>query len=169
VVGVSGGFLPAWPAEVRERALKRAAESGVKAAARQFERDGLNVSINTIRSWMRREGAKANRALELAGHVPPELLTDRVMGWHERRAALLPELGIAAASALEATKTAVKQGRSTDARNFATVTGILVDKLNILGGAATSRSDSMIMHVDVEQTRALQQKIQALEKELEHE
>ncbi len=69
-------------------------------------------------------------------------------------------------AALEACRMAIKGGRSVDARNYATVTGILTDKLNILGGGVTSRSQSMVMRVDPEQTRNLEREIRELEAEI---
>jgi hypothetical protein len=166
---VSGGRQEPWAPEVKARALELAAESGPLAASRTLEREGLNVSINTIRSWMRREGRKANAQVELVvGAMPAELL-DRQMEWHERRAAMVAELGVTAASALQACKAAIRSGRSVDSRNYATTVGILTDKLNVLTNQPTSRTESLHLHADVEQTRSLQAEIAALEKELEHE
>lgn len=163
---MSGGANAAWPPKVRAEALALAAEVGPKRAAQEFDNRGIPVTENTIRSWVRRAGKRAHDALELAGHVAPELLSDRAMAWPERRALLLPELGVACASALEACKVAIRAGRSVDARNYATVTGILTDKLALLGDTPTSRSEQVTMHVDAAETLKLRAEIDRTRREI---
>lgn len=65
------------------------------------------------------------------------------MRWAERRAVMVEEIGAAAHMALAQCVNATSVGQGRDAKDFATTLGILVDKAQLLSGAATARSEHL--------------------------
>lgn len=70
--------------------------------------------------------------------------------WAQRRPAFIAGLGQTLDLAKEQLDQALTEGRARDARDLVIVTGVLVDKAELLSGGATSRHDSRSMRVDVD-------------------
>jgi hypothetical protein len=130
------------PPELRERALQRAAVIGPNRAA-----DELGLSPNTLKSWQKRESARAHRELARANLILP---TRSGLAWPARRAELLGALSELAAEAVAASRLAVQENRAKCASDFAAVAARALDKAILLGGDPTSRSESrsLAMHLE---------------------
>jgi transposase-like protein len=155
-----GGRVDRHPAELKQRALALAADYGPGRAARE-----LNLSENTIRSWQQRASQKAHRELARRQLVVP---IRKGTPWPERRNQLLGGLTELAEEATAAARLSVSQGRSKSANEFSSVAARAVDKVLLLGGQPTSRSESRSMNVRVDATemQELQDEIAELEREL---
>jgi transposase-like protein len=155
-----GGARKRHPPEFRARALEIAADHGPGAAARR-----LNLSENTVKTWMQRASARAHRELTRQGLVMP---VRKGVPWSARRAELLAALSSLAEESVAAARLAVSEGRAKNASDFSSVASRALDKCMLIGGEPTSRSESrsLSMHVDAEETRKLQDEIRELEQEL---
>jgi transposase-like protein len=158
-----GGKVTPWPAEVKERALALAADHGVGRAARE-----LNLSENTIKSWQKRQAARAHKELTRQGLVMP---VRRNVPWASRRAELLAGLASLSEEAVAAARLAVSEGRSKAASDFSSVASRSLDKAALLGGDVTSRSESrsLSVRVDADEVQKLNDEIRELEEELSGE
>jgi hypothetical protein len=155
-----GGKVDRHPPELRARALELATDLGVDRASRE-----LNLSPNTIKSWQRRASAKALRELSRRRLVLP---VRSGVSWASRRNELLSALGELATESVAAARVSVSEGRSKAASEYSSVAARCLDKCMLLGGEATSRSESrsLSMRVDAE---SLADEIRELEAELEIE
>jgi hypothetical protein len=95
-VPVEGGAKVPHPPEVRARALELAANVGPSAAA-----DELNLSVDTVKSWQKRQAAKSHRELTRQGLVMPVRVG---VPWSARRAALLGALAELAEESVAASR-----------------------------------------------------------------
>jgi transposase-like protein len=127
---------PRWPADVKARAVALCGEKGAKFAAEE-----LGVPQGTIRSWVHRSVADATAATSFAPAVRSAVSLDRAQPWPARRGAVVRELSEALGEVIDKSREAVRDGRLRDARDGFTSTGILVDKLQLLSGDATSRTE----------------------------
>jgi hypothetical protein len=139
---VEGGAKVPWPREVPERALALAASVGPSAAA-----DELDLSVDTVKSWMKRAAAKSHRELTRQNLVMPVRVGQP---WPERRKQLLGAFAELAEESVAASRLAVSEGRSKAASEFANVASRALDKAQLLGGDPTSRSESrsLAMHLE---------------------
>jgi hypothetical protein len=142
VVPVEGGAKVPHPPEVRARALALAADVGPSQAA-----DMLELSVDTVKSWMKREAARTHKELARANLVMP---VRAGLSWPERRKQLLGALAELAEEGVAAARLAVSEGRSKAASEFASVAARALDKAALLGGDVTSRSESrnLSMHIE---------------------
>jgi len=127
---------------VKAAALERAATVGPGRASRE-----LNISENTIKSWMSRASRKAHAELARANLVMPVRVG---LSWADRRDRILPALGELAEEAIAASRLAVQENRAKCASDFASVAARMLDKAALLGGEVTSRSESrnLSLHAD---------------------
>jgi hypothetical protein len=155
-VPVEGGAKTPHPRKVRERALQRASVVGPSAAA-----DELNLSVDTVKSWQKRESAKAHRELARANLVLP---ARSGLSWPERRKELLGALSELATEAVAASRLAVQENRAKCAADFAAVAARALDKAILLGGGVTSRSESrsLALHVAHEGLEEVQREGRAI-------
>lgn len=123
-----------WPREVKARAIAICGERGAKAASEE-----TGVPPNTLRSWIRRESIAFPLAprvetviAEIDGHRP----------WPLRRDAVVAELAKLCEETVQATFAAVRAGNLREAQAGWVSIGIAIDKLQLLSGEATSRSQS---------------------------
>lgn len=115
-------------------ALALADEVGAEEAARR-----LGVPAGSIRRW-RHEGLTGT-------DVEP---SDPSLPWPARREQMIPRLAAAAEEALAAARQAVAGGKLRDARDAFVGLGIVLDKLQLLSGLATSRSEALVARVDAD-------------------
>jgi hypothetical protein len=137
-----GGRVTPHPPELRARALDLASEYGPNRAA-----DMLDLSPNTLKSWMKRRAAKSHRELTRQGLVMPVRAN---VPWAARRNELLASLAELAEESVAAARLAVSEGRSKAASEFSSVASRSLDKAALLGGDVTSRSESrsLAMHLE---------------------
>lgn len=121
--------MPTWPAETREQALSLLRDG---VGTRETERR-TGVPKQTLSRWAKTAGINA----DLAARTEAAAASTK-LAWAQRRALLVDELGNATVQLLEKTL-AAEDGR--DARGWATALAILVDKAQLLSGAATSRHE----------------------------
>jgi transposase-like protein/uncharacterized small protein (DUF1192 family) len=124
-----------WPANEKQRALELAAETGFADASR-----ATGIPAATIRKWAQR--AKQAASVELVAQLDG-------LDWGQRRDRLVVAFGSGAAEAAEAARQAVKRGKASDARNFSIAAGVQVDKFLLLGGQATTRSETYSVNQQV--------------------
>jgi hypothetical protein len=117
-----------WPDATRQEALAIAADAGFPAA-----HEATGVPLGTIKSW----ASRAGKVLKAAGVVVSDGMT-----WAERRDALVEGCITGAGEALAAVRAAMAEERYRDAKDVGIVYGILVDKLQLLSGHATSRHET---------------------------
>jgi transposase-like protein len=129
-----GGRAERHPPELRERALALAADFGAKRAG-----DMLDLSPNTIKSWMKRRAAASHRELKRQGLVMPVQVGTP---WPDRRKLLLAALAELSEEAVQACRLAVSEGRSKAASEFSNVAARSLTQAQLLGGDPTSRSES---------------------------
>jgi transposase-like protein len=119
--------------EQKQEAIDLATTVGTAEASR---RTGINSG--TIGSWLTRAGL---------ANADPEGRAERIRAahetWVERRADLGNRMGEVAADALEQISGFVNDPRRTrEARELATTLAVLVDKAQLLSGAATARTET---------------------------
>src|SRR5215208_6051496 len=117
-----------WPQATKQEALDLAARDGFVVASR-----ATSVPAATIRKW-------AQRAKSAAGADLVEVMDG--MDWGQRRTLLVQAYGQRAQQAAQKAGEALDKGKTSDARNCAIVSGIYTDKFLLLGGQATTRSES---------------------------
>jgi transposase-like protein len=160
-----GGKITPWPKEVRVEALKRCAEVGPGQTSRE-----MNISENTLKSWMKRASAKAHAELARADVVMP---ARKGVSWRARREVLLASMGELVEESVAAARLCTQQGRSKCASDFANVASRMIDKCALLGGDVTSRSESrsLALHMEGEGLRSVQEEgrriVEAREAQLE--
>ena len=131
-----------------------------RAHALDLLRDGQNlpqvvtatgIPKSTLAGWARDEG------LDLAAQSDAktrQAVAAARAKWAERRETLADRIGEGTELALDQAITFLREGRPRDAKDAATTLGILVDKAQLLTGAATSRSDHLGLQAQVlEQAR----------------
>jgi hypothetical protein len=140
-----GGAKVPHPPAVRAEALELAARIGPSQAA-----DQLDLSVDTVKSWMKRENEKALRELQRRGF---DLPATRGTPWTVRRGELLLQLADLAQESAAACREAVREGRSKAAQEFSSVLVRAVDRAELLGGLPTSRSESrsLALHLQSEE------------------
>lgn len=141
----------------RQEGLALAGQVGFAEAGRQLE-----IPDGTLRSWARR----AAGALEVVTAGVALSPVEAALPWPERRAVLLPRIGEVAAEAVEAAQRAIEAGKGREAQSFAVAAGILIDKAQLLGGGATSRSESTAVRIDASSQRDIAEQVAALQREL---
>jgi hypothetical protein len=146
---VEGGAKVPHPREVRARALELAAVVGPSQAA-----DQLNLSVDTVKSWLKRQSARTHRELARQHLVMP---VRAGQPWPERRKQLLGALAELAEESVSAARLAVREGRSKAASEFSNVAARSLTQAQLLGGDPTSRSESrsLAMHVQSEGLQAV--------------
>lgn len=133
--------------EQRAEALELYAQHGAVETCRR-----TGIAKGTLQSWAHRSGVATACNENRRANV--EALKAK---WDERRIVMVHEIGAVAHMALAQAEEAVALGRGRDAKDFATTMAILVDKAQLLTGAATSRHETVIMdHLDREIESLLQ-------------
>lgn len=117
--------------EQRAEAIHLATTVGKAEAARR-----TGISSGTIGSWLTREGLTNADPEGRAEHIEVAQQT-----WVQRRADLGNRMGEVATDSLEALAGHVAAGQTSKARELATTLAVLVDKAQLLAGAATSRTE----------------------------
>jgi transposase-like protein len=125
-----------WPPEVKARAVALCGEKGAKFASEE-----TGVPAATVRSWVHRSVADATAA---SAYLPArsEVSMERAQPWPARRSAVVRDLSEALGEVIDKSRDAVGAGRLRDARDGFTSVGILIDKLQLLSGDATARTES---------------------------
>jgi len=114
--------------EQREEALRLIAEVGPAEASRRLE-----IPAGTIRSWAWRHGV----ATPVPESERTRAATDAAkLSWAQRRLELGRETGAVASELLDRIREATK---AADVRSLATAFGVVVEKAQLLDGAATER------------------------------
>lgn len=147
----------------RAEALDLAERVGFAEAGRR-----LGIPDGTLRSWANRATSRAVAALAVVPPSTSDVAVPDVAGlaWPERRARLLPKLGEVAAKALEKADQAIDGGKARDAKDYTVTAAILVDKAQLLGGGATSRSESTTVKIDATSQREVAEQVAAMRHEL---
>lgn len=143
-----------FPASLRERALALFADHGARETARYLAADGHTVAESTIRDWARNAGVRSRRAENVRAAVEVSRLT-----LQQRRQQLalglmtdaerLREQLFAPAVARHWTKDGefceepIPQPDFSDQRQIVTAVAIAVDKIQLLTGEATARTEAM--------------------------
>jgi transposase-like protein len=104
----------------------------------------LGIPKQTVDNWAKRAGVRTVRNEKTAEAVEAARLT-----WEQRRLGLAHESGSVAQLALAKARENLADGRARDAQAAATTYAILVDKAQLLTGAATSRHET-VSNVDAE-------------------
>jgi hypothetical protein len=145
-----GGRVERHPPELRAEALELAARVGPNQAA-----DMLDLSPNTIKSWMKRQSARTHRELSRQHLVMP---VRAGQPWPERRKQLLAALAELAEESVSAARLAVSEGRSKASSEFANVASRAISQMQLLGGEPTSRSESrnLSLHMQSEGLESVQ-------------
>jgi len=152
----SGVSRRVWPPEVKARALAIYAEEGGPAAS-----EATGVPCGTIWNWVHREIARVPAVLVAADDPARRNLRP----WREHRDAFCAALMEAVSETLVQTRVAVAEGRLRDARDGWVGVGIGVDKLQLLSGEATARSEQYRWTAE-HNVEAIQAEIVELEREL---
>jgi hypothetical protein len=150
-VPVEGGPKVPHPPELRARALELAAVVGPSRAA-----DELNLSVDTVKSWMKRQSARTHRELARQHLVMP---VRAGQPWPERRKQLLGALAELSEESVSAARLAVQEGRSKAASEFSNVAARSLTQAQLLGGDPTSRSESrnLSLHMQSEGLQAVKE------------
>jgi hypothetical protein len=125
--------------EQRTQALELYRTDGPRAAAAT-----TGIPLGTITSWAKNAGIRT-RAIENAAAC----VQATSLKWEERRIGLAHEMGRVAELAISRAVDELDHGKARDAQAFATTAAILVDKAQLLTGAATSRHET-VSNVDAE-------------------
>jgi hypothetical protein len=99
----------------------------------------LELSVDTVKSWMKRQAARTHKELARANLVMP---VRAGLSWPERRKQLLGSLAELAEESVAAARLAVSEGRSKAASEFSNVVARSLTQAQLLGGDPTSRSES---------------------------
>lgn len=143
----------------KAEAVALAEQVGPTAAARQ-----LGIAPGTVKRWVAPSGV-------LDTHGRPDPLAGLLhrpagMRWADDVPLLMDRLAEVAGRAVDACGGAIDAGRGRDAQAFATTAAIAVDKLQLLAGRATSRSESATLHVRAEHDGRLAEQVAQLRAEL---
>lgn len=144
----------ALPAELRQQALTIYAQHGARETSRRLADQGHQVAESTLRDWARAAGVRSRRAENVRAAVEVSRLTLQqrrqqlalaLLGDAER----LREQLFAPALARHWTKDGefreqqIDQPDFADQRQIVTAVAIAVDKVQLLTGEATARTESM--------------------------
>lgn len=119
-----------YPAELRSQVIAYCVEHGPAEAARHWP----DINPATMRSWCSRAGVATVAAERMQAASAASQLR-----WQERRDRLVHEIGAAAETALELTRTRLDAGNGREAKDAALTLAILVDKAQLLSGGHTAR------------------------------
>lgn len=137
-----------YSAEERQAALELYLEHGAAEASRR-----TGIAANTISQWARRAGVTMTRANRTAAATEAAKLA-----WAERRATMVDDMGQVATMALERARAEVAGGDLKGAKDAALTMAILVDKAQLLSGAATGRHEHVTVDsIDAEVKRLADQ------------
>jgi hypothetical protein len=141
---------------VKAEALAIAAADSFVAAER-----ATGVPAATVRSWARRAGQGVEVVLPTDGRGV-------AVSWADRQLLLLDAASQRAAEAAEAVRRAIKANRPRDAKDYAITFGICSEKAILLGGRATSRSETyqVTATIDDAEVRELEAETERLKQEL---
>lgn len=118
--------------EQKQEAIDLATTVGKAEAARR-----TGISPGTIGSWLTRAGLS---------NADPEGRAQRITvaqeTWVERRADLGNRMGEIASDALEAIAERLADGKTSGVRDLSATLAVLVDKAQLLSGAATARTEA---------------------------
>jgi hypothetical protein len=132
VAGKSATVNTSWPKETRERALQVAATEGLFQASAE-----TGVQIGTLKAWRSRLARRAAVVAVTAGRSCPvrreRTVTDFANAMDRTRVALVSEL---------------EAGSSGAVKDLAIALGIVVEKTVLLSGEATSRTETVGVHID---------------------
>lgn len=112
-------------------ALVLYAQHGAAETARR-----TGIPEGTLMSWAHRNGVQS-----LAAEQTRAAVEAAKAKWDERKLKMVHEIGSVAQMALAQAEAAVMDGKGRDAKDFATTMAILVDKAQLLSGAATQRTE----------------------------
>lgn len=129
-----------WSAEIRERAIALYEEVGPTEASRQLGAGGPDKS--TISRWARAAGAESFSSARTEAATRAASL-----GWAHQRASMAAPFGAASAEALQASRTAIGDGKATDAKAYALTSAILFDKADQAANIANGRVDHLVIDV----------------------
>lgn len=128
----------------RAEAIALAARIGPAKASRE-----LGINRSTLRTWIERTSSAVEAAtavLERVAERAPEPVeaevVERRRPWVERAPAFAADLADGVTEALAATRRAIVDGKSRDARDLGVTFGVLYDKLALLEGHPTRRTES---------------------------
>ena len=116
----------------RQQAVDLAVTEGTNEAARQ-----LGIGQATVSRWVRAAGLGTFHSERTAAATEA-----RRLEWEQRRVELAHEQGRVAAKALAKAEAAMDDDTAGKAKDYALTMAILVDKAQLLTGAATSRTES---------------------------
>lgn len=131
-----------WSPSQKSEALAIAAERGAAAASRE-----TGIPAGSIRAWVSVATASVV-ALVPDAAVQVVDADGALRAWRERRPALLNACSVGAHEAVEACRRAVAEDRGRDARDLSVACGVLIDKAQLLAGAATARTESVTWHAN---------------------
>lgn len=116
--------------EQRAEALALYVELGAAETARR-----TGIAKGTVMSWASRSGLAMH-----ATEATRKATEASALKWAQRRQQLVHDIGAVAELALRQAQVSVETGHARNAKDFATTMAILVDKAQLLDGAATSRT-----------------------------
>jgi transposase-like protein len=117
--------------EQRTQALELYRTDGPTAVQAQ-----LGIPKATVTDWAQSSGVRTVRNEKTAAAVEAKRVK-----WEDRRLELAHEMGRVAAKALKRAERELADGTGRDAQAYATTMAILIDKAQLLTGAATSRHE----------------------------
>lgn len=123
-----------WPAEVKARAIAVAGETSAVQASLE-----TGVPVGTIYNWVHRLVRSASAEIVVASSADVGTGA-RTRPWPERRAAVVGELMDGLDEVVVAARAAVRDGRLRDGKDGWLSAAIVIDKLQLLSGEATSHS-----------------------------
>lgn len=146
----------------RAEAVELAAKVGAAEAARR-----LGLPPANIRQWTKRMGdATASAVARFAPGIVTSTPGNR---WVDRRPVVADAAAMAADEALTALRSAIVKGDDRAAKNYSVTFGVLVDKVQLITGAATTRTESATVSVTYRASgdpAEMQQRIAELRAEL---
>lgn len=127
------------PPEVREEAVRRVVEGdSTKGVAR-----AMNLAQSTVSKWCRDAGVVPTTTKKLA-------VEGARLRWEQVRVELAHDMGQSAQKVLAKTMSKVNDDKLREAQSGGILLGILIDKAQLLTGAATSRSEHSPSEIDAE-------------------
>lgn len=121
----------AYTPEEKANALELYATLGAAETARR-----TGISQGTLQSWAHRNGVQS-----VATERTRVAVEAARVRWEERRLAMVHEMGRVATLALTKAEEMLEAGTTSKAKDATTMMAILVDKAQLLSGAATSRTE----------------------------
>ena len=134
---MAGGMprAPRYPADLKRAVISHVQHNGYPATYAEWP----NISPATIRSW----GSRAGIATTCGNERTRAATQARKVAWEERRTQLVHRIGQVAEQALNVTEQALENGETRKASDASAVVARLVDKAQLLSGAATSRHEQI--------------------------